>query len=354
MNRPFSRKTILCSGFAVTAAFVLLLFGFLACAPYSLEFFALATLGALVMPVAALSFGRIAGPGISNLFMLCFFALGLIWFYPHCSLFLVLFVVFFAVPIVQNMLLDRTDSLYVMFMYGLPPVFALIIAASVLAIRSHYGVFDFEGFYGSVLAYMENALTLLGRAYAQNTLLPQQMQEFMAQMITILKSQLDILVASLLMQVLVIVMGQYFWTLQVTKLLFEKSPLPVPMQPLYSFVMLRPLAYLYMAFYVFRLFVSGASFALGLEVALTLFGWGFVLVGIGTVNRFILLRKGARWLRCLIDVILLGMAFFSMGGGLLSAYNILLFIGLMISTANRTLIIRTASKRSHDDEDNSL
>ncbi len=342
---PFSTKAILSAAILFVGAYFGIILPLSTQPLYSGAFWALALLGGLVLAPLATAFGRVFGTGIFSLFLFMFLGVGFVWFYPHIPTFLMLFVIFFAVPIVQNIIFDRTDSLYIFFMHGLPPVFLLIGLVSVLSIRAHYGVYDFEGFYNSILAGITEIIDHTIALYQQ---LPAQAGDAQQTMIALLeatKGKVDLLAGSLLMTVVVVIMGQFFWNLLITRAIFSNSERPLPLQPLHTFVLPRVFANIYILLYLVDIFVSQTVYALGMQVALTLYGWLFVLVGIGTVERWLMRTRTPRALHTFINFVLLILSFFSMNGSLLGAYNILLIIGLLISSSVQTVIIRKTSDK---------
>lgn len=340
---PFSTKAIVGAALLFVGAYFGIILPLSTLPLYSLSFWALALLGALVLAPLGTTFGRVFGTGIFSLFLFMFLGVGIVWFSPNVATFLMLFVIFFAVPLVQNIIFDRTDSLYVFFMHGLPPVFLLIGLVSVLSIKAHYGVYDFEGFYNSILSPITVALDKMMELYG--TLPAGEGRESILALLQSAKNNADLLVGSILMNLFVLIMGQYFWNLLICRAIFSKSERPIPLQPLHTFVLPRVFANLYILLYLIDIFVSQTTYAQGMQVALTLFGWLYVLVGIGTVERWLMRTRTPRALHTCINVVLLILSFFTMNGGLLGAYNILLIIGLLISSSVQTVIIRKTNDK---------
>lgn len=252
-----------------------------------------------------------------------------------------LFMLWYGPAILQCILLEFSPDLFDVLLYGGSLYGGLTCGAVCWAIRDHYGVWDIRGAFTAVEQMMLRAVDQMEQLYTQVLPAGEELQTLQAQL-DILRQGSEAFVYQWLGMGLTLLGLQYFLSLKAAAEVYRNTDQPIIVSELWSLSVPRSITVVYMLTYLLEMFWVQNDYYFALNIANTLMGYLFVLVGIGWVD--CKMKNQQRPLRIFVKLVLVLLSVISQSMmGL--AYSLLSIIGIFLSF-NRQFIIR----RKGDDQ----
>lgn len=288
-------------------------------------------IAAVVLPPLTLTF-LCRGKTSTNLVILASLAILTLAATRNIGVSALLFTLCFGTSVVLWALTYQTPDLFPILLYGGSIFIGLIVLSASLTIYSHYGVFDFRGVFNAMENQVVRALEQAGELY--KAVLGAEYAEKITETVTMLTKSADSFVYQIILQGLVLALGQYFWTLKSAQFLNHKTAFAPKVITVRLFTIPKSVVTAFVITYSLQFFTYGTDYEYAFEIANMLMGWMFVLCGIGFCD-LMLSAKVKNTGRMVIKIILLMLAGISN-----IIYTILMVLGVFVSMTRRLVITR--------------